>query len=133
ILVKNAEALEMLEKVDTVAIDKTGTLTEGRPRVISLFASNGFKATDVVRIAAGIEQASEHPLAAAIVDAARVQHLLPAEVTEFTSRTGRGVVGMVEGQRVLVGSEALMREEGVSLQSLESQIKTQHRESHTVV
>ncbi|MBX7259357.1 MAG: heavy metal translocating P-type ATPase, partial [Candidatus Hydrogenedentes bacterium] len=133
VLVKNAEALESLEKIDTVAVDKTGTLTEGRPRVISLIAARGFKANDVVRIAAGIEQASEHPLAAAIVDAARVQHLEPAEVAEFTSRTGRGVMGVVEGQRVLVGSEAFMKEEGVSLESLASHIQTQHRDAHTVV
>jgi Cu+-exporting ATPase len=110
ILIKNAEALETLQKVDTLALDKTGTLTQGKPELISVIAVGGETEERVVRLVASLERGSEHPLAAAVVEAAEANgmSLIPAE--EFRSITGRGVVGRVGGHHVAVGNEALLEE-----------------------
>ena len=119
VLIKNAEALERLESVDTVVVDKTGTLTEGRPRVTEIRVVQPFTEIDVLKFAAGLEQASEHPLASAIVDAARARGLKRSAVSGFAALAGLGVTGSVEKRAVLVGSAALLRERGVQVSALE--------------
>ena len=114
ILIRNAEALEVLSKVDTLVIDKTGTLTEGRPKLTSVVAADGFDENTVLRIAASLERGSEHPLAGAILAGAKERGIEAGEVTDFVSITGKGVRGTFEGQVVGVGNEALMVELGVS-------------------
>ncbi|MEP6798331.1 MAG: copper-translocating P-type ATPase, partial [Lapillicoccus sp.] len=108
VLIKNAEALERMEKVDTVVVDKTGTLTEGKPSVTDVVTGDGFEADEVLRLAAGVERASEHPLARAIVSAATARGLRIPDVTDFDAPAGRGVVGVVEGHRVALGSSAFL-------------------------
>ena len=113
VLIKNAEALELLEKVNTLVVDKTGTLTEGKPRVAGIKAVAPFQEDEVLRLAAGLEQASEHPLASAIVGGARERGLSLAPVAHFNSLTGRGVSGSVEGHRVVLGTPRLLQEQGI--------------------
>ena len=121
VLVKNAEALERLEKVTTLVVDKTGTLTEGKPRLIDVLPSGGFAAKEILRLAASLEQNSEHPLAAAIVRGAKDQSLALDEVKDFRSVTAGGVVGTVAGRIVMVGKPDFLRNEKVSsLESLEA-------------
>jgi Cu+-exporting ATPase len=110
VLIKNAEALEVLEKVDVLVVDKTGTLTEGKPRLVSIVSEPGVEERDVLRWAAGLERASEHPLAAAIVRAAEERLLTIPEAREFRSLTGKGVIGAVEGRTIAVGNRALLEE-----------------------
>ena len=113
VLIKNAEALERMEKVDTLVVDKTGTLTEGRPAVTAIVPAPGFSESDLLRLAAAVERVSEHPLALAIVAAASARGLdLPA-VADFDSPTGRGAMGTVEGRRVLLGNARFLAEAGV--------------------
>jgi Cu+-exporting ATPase len=108
VLVKHAEALENLEKVDALVMDKTGTLTEGKPRLASVLARPGEDETALLRLAASLERGSEHPLAAAIVAGAHERGITPAEVQEFRSITGKGVTGTVDGQTVALGNRALL-------------------------
>jgi Cu+-exporting ATPase len=114
VLVKNAESLETLEKVDTIVLDKTGTLTEGRPRVVRILPRPGLDETGLLRLAAAVEAHSEHPLGAAIVRAARERGLDLAPVEQFHSHTGGGVTGRVGGRAVAVGNAAFLEEQGVS-------------------
>jgi Cu+-exporting ATPase len=113
VLVKNAEALERLEKVDTLVVDKTGTLTEGKPTVTEIVAASGYTEADVLRLAAGVERASEHPLARAVVVAAKARNITPPAVAHFESPTGKGVMGTVEGRRIILGNAAFLREQSV--------------------
>jgi Cu+-exporting ATPase len=113
VLVRNAEAIERLETIDTVVLDKTGTLTAGKPRVVEVKAAAGFSEDDVLARAAGLEQASEHPLAAAVLAEARRRRLPRTPVADFESIPGRGVAGRIGGQSVIVGSAALLGERGV--------------------
>ncbi|HJT71503.1 MAG TPA: heavy metal translocating P-type ATPase [Terriglobales bacterium] len=113
VLIKNAEALETLEKVDTLVIDKTGTLTEGKPRVHTFSTSQPPYELEVLRLAASVEQGSEHPFATAILDAAHERDLRLSEVRDFQSYPGKGVVGLVDGRRIAVGTPSLIREQGV--------------------
>jgi Cu+-exporting ATPase len=115
VLIKNAEALEILERVDTLAVDKTGTLTEGRPRLVSVTATARLDAAEAIRLAASLEHASEHPLAGALVAAARARGLALSAATGFRSITGKGVIGQVDGHAVAVGSPALLQELGIDL------------------
>ncbi len=108
VLIKSAEALERLEKVDTLVVDKTGTLTEGKPRVVTVDAGDGIGQDRLLRLAASLERSSEHPLAAAIVEAARERGVRLAETRDFDAPTGKGVVGMVEDHRVALGNARLM-------------------------
>jgi Cu+-exporting ATPase len=119
VLIKNAEALQALEKVDTLVIDKTGTLTEGKPRLVRVVATPGSAENEVLALAAALERASEHPLAAAILHGAKKRDLALADVKSFESRTGRGVVGEVGGRRVAIGNAKLMAEVGVDAGALE--------------
>jgi Cu+-exporting ATPase len=112
VLIKNAEALETLEKVDTLVVDKTGTLTEGKPRVVSTSTADGENADEVLRLAASVERASEHPLAAAIVAAAKERQLRLSNTADFIYGLGKGVEGIVEGKRVAVGNLGFLNELG---------------------
>jgi Cu+-exporting ATPase len=120
VLVKNAEALETLSVVDTLAVDKTGTLTEGRPAVTAVVAAPGSDDAAVLRTAAALEQPSEHPLAAAVLGEARRRNVTPEPVTDFESRTGMGVVGGVAGGRAALGNRALMAAEGIDVTALDA-------------
>ena len=113
VLVKNAEALELMEKIDTLVVDKTGTLTEGKPRLSEVVAIGSFGEDELLRLAASLERGSEHPLAAAIVRGAEERGLTFGAVADFTSETGKGVVGVVDGRRVVVGNLALFASLGI--------------------
>jgi P-type Cu+ transporter len=113
VLIRNAEALEVLETVDTLVVDKTGTLTEGRPRLRSVVTTGDVSESDVLRLAASVERGSEHPLAAAIVEGAEARGIKPAAAEDFQSVTGKGVVARVDGDVVALGNVALMRQLGV--------------------
>jgi Cu+-exporting ATPase len=113
VLIKNAEALETLEKVDTLVIDKTGTLTEGKPRFTGATAQPGFSEDELLRLVASLERSSEHPLAGAIVAAAEERGIQLSEVKAFQSSTGKGVSGSIEGKKVAAGNWALMRDQGI--------------------
>ena len=133
ILVKNAEALETLEKVDTVVVDKTGTLTEGRPRLTAVEAAGETGEEELLRLAASLERASEHPLAAAIVEGAREREVELTDVSDFDSATGRGVTGTVDGRRVAVGNRAMMESAGAVDEALAGRAEELRREGRTVM
>jgi Cu+-exporting ATPase len=133
VLIKNAEALEILEKVDTLVVDKTGTLTEGKPRLVSFIALDGFADTDVLRLAASIERGSEHPLAAAIVSGAEERGLSLVTTEDFKSMTGQGVTARVEGKTVALGNEHLMRALSVALDALSATVDAQRKDGQTVM
>jgi len=133
VLIKNAEALERLEKVDTLVVDKTGTLTEGKPKVVSIVAAAGFQEDELLRLAASVERSSEHPLADAIVRAAKERNLTLINVEEFDSPTGKGVTGRVEDKSVLLGNAAYLKSLGVQTQTLESQAEILRGEGATVI
>jgi Cu+-exporting ATPase len=116
ILIRNAEALELLEKVDTLVIDKTGTLTEGRPKITNVTGG-----LEMLRLAASLERGSEHPIARMIVAAAEERHLALSPVSEFRAEAGRGVSGIVEGKRMLLGTARLLKENGVDVGSFQRQ------------
>ena len=118
VLIKSAEALERMERMDTLVVDKTGTLTEGKPRVTRIVVAPGFDEAEVLRLAAGLERWSEHPLAAAIVRAAGERGIAPAEAQDFASVTGKGVRGRIGGSAVALGNGALMEEAGVAIGAL---------------
>ena len=120
VLVKNAEALELMEKIDTLVVDKTGTLTVGKPRLIAVQAANGFGESEVLRLAAALERGSEHPLAAAIVEGAEERGIDLSASSDFESHTGKGVSGSVEKRKVALGNAALMSEIGVDSASFEA-------------
>lgn len=115
VLIKNAEALEILESIDTLIFDKTGTLTEGKPRVAAIEPANGWKALDVLRFAAAVEQPSEHPLAAAILAEAKRQNVRVESAAEFKSFPGKGITGRVDAHTVALGNAAFFRELGIAL------------------
>jgi Cu+-exporting ATPase len=119
VLIKNAEALERMEKIDTLVVDKTGTLTEGKPKVVAVVPAKGFDENDVLRLAASVEKASEHPLALAIVAAAQERKLELSPVAEFDSPTGKGAVGVVEGRRLALGNAKFLRELGIATGDLQ--------------
>ncbi len=133
VLIKNAEALERLEAVDTLIVDKTGTLTEGRPKVVAVVPADGFADHDLLRLAAGLERGSEHPLAAAIVAAAGEQRLRLVEAADFVSPTGKGVLGTVEGKRVALGNVALFADLKIDIRALEARADELRRDGATVI
>lgn len=134
VLIKNAEALERLEKVDTIVVDKTGTLTEGQPRLVGIETAEGWEDNDLLRLAASLEQASEHPLAAALVRAAGERDLALESPHDFRSVTGGGVAGKVGERIVLVGKPDFLRAEKVSgLDALEKAAATRQDEGQTTV
>jgi Cu+-exporting ATPase len=133
VLIKNAEVLERFEKVDTLVVDKTGTLTEGKPRVTAVVAAPGFDESTVVSLGASLEKSSEHPLAAAILAAAAERNLALQAVTNFASVTGKGVTGTCDGRRVFVGNAALLKDRGVSNADLEEHADGLRKEGNTAL
>jgi Cu+-exporting ATPase len=133
ILIKNAEVLERMEKVDTLVVDKTGTLTEGRPRVTGVVPASGFDEATLIRLAASVERASEHPLAAAIVAAAAARNIAVAPVSGFEAPSGKGASGTVEGRNVTLGTAKFLSERGIDATSLESEAERLRADGATVV
>jgi P-type Cu+ transporter len=133
VLIKNAEALERLEKVDTLIVDKTGTLTEGKPRVIAVQPLGAFDEAALLRFAASLEQSSEHPLAAAILAAANERGLAPAAVADFDAEAGKGVVGRVVGRRVAFGSAKLMEAQSLAIDAAAGEADRLRAEGATVM
>ncbi len=133
VLVKNAEALELLEKVDTLVVDKTGTLTEGKPRLMAVKAVGLFAEDELLRLAASLERGSEHPLAAAIVRGAEERGRAFGAVGDFTSETGQGVVGIVEGRRVAVGNLALFASLGIQPAGLAARAEELRKDGQSVM
>ena len=132
VLIKNAEALETMQKVDTLVVDKTGTLTEGKPKVVAIHTIAGFAEPEALQLLVTIEASSEHPLARAIVDYAKEKGIAPRRTDEFESLTGAGVRGRVDGHQVGAGSEALLTELGVSTVAIEDQARQLRRQGKTV-
>ncbi len=133
VLIKNAEALEILEKIDTLVVDKTGTLTEGKPRLVSVATSGGTDERELLRLAAGLERGSEHPLASVIVKGAEQRDIKLPAVEEFQALTGRGVTGMVDGRKVALGNQAYMDELGVQTGGLAETAEKLRQEGQTVM
>jgi Cu+-exporting ATPase len=133
VLVRNAEALEEMEKIDTLLVDKTGTLTEGKPRLVFVEAYAGFSEADVVRLAAGVERASEHPLGRAIVDGARDRGLVQSAVTNFSSSTGGGVMGQVEDRQIWIGSPRFLETVHVPIEQAKGRAEQLRREGQTTL
>jgi Cu+-exporting ATPase len=133
VLIKNAEALERMENIDTLVVDKTGTLTEGKPKVVAVVPAGGFDGNEALRLAASVERASEHPLGSAILAAARERKLSLGSVTEFDSPTGRGVVGTVDGRRVVLGNAGFLRELGIPATELEREAERLRQEGATAI
>ena len=133
VLIKNAEALERLEKVDTLLVDKTGTLTEGKPRVASIHPTEGISETELLALASALERQSQHPLAAAIVAEAQARNLVLADVTGFDAPSGKGVVGTVGGRQVAIGKPAYLAELGVETVGLTDAADAARREGATAV
>jgi Cu+-exporting ATPase len=133
VLLRNAEALELLERVDTVVVDKTGTLTEGKPTLTSVVARGGLSEDELLRLVASVEHVSEHPLAEAIVSGARDRGVLLAEVQDFASVTGKGVRGLVDGRRVAVGNVQMLAEEGGVPDDIIALADEKRRQAETVM
>jgi P-type Cu+ transporter len=133
ILIKNAEAIEILERVDTLVVDKTGTLTEGKPRLVSIVPAPGQEEPGLLRLAASLEQGSEHPLASAITQAARERGLALSGAEAFQSQTGRGASGQVDGRTVAIGNETLLQALNIDTSPVAAQADDLRREGQTVV
>jgi Cu+-exporting ATPase len=133
ILIRDAEALERMESVDTLVIDKTGTLTEGKPKVVSVIAADGFDESELLRLAASIEQGSEHPLARAILKAASERKFALAAVSGFASPSGKGATGTVEGRKVALGNAMLMSELNVTTSNIDAAAEAARQDGATAI
>ncbi|CAH1198134.1 Copper-transporting P-type ATPase [Candidatus Nitrotoga sp. BS] len=133
VLIKNAEALEIMEKVNTLVTDKTGTLTEGKPKLTSIVAVQGFMDNDILQLSASLERASEHPLAAAIIKGAEQRSLTLAEVTDFQSVSGKGITGLVAGRKVTIGNQKLFVDSGIEMAELLDRADVLRAEGQTVM
>jgi len=133
VLIKNAEALERFEKVDTLVVDKTGTLTEGRPKVTAIAPAEGISEDELLRLAATVERSSEHPLALAIVNAAGERSIALGDAIDFDSPVGKGVTGTVDGKRLILGSHRIMGEEGVDVSAMTAKAEELRNEGATVI
>jgi Cu+-exporting ATPase len=133
VLIKNAEALERMEKVDTLVVDKTGTLTEGKPKVVAIVAATGFQESEILQLAASVERSSEHPLADAIVRAAKARNIELGKVEEFDSPTGKGATGKVAGKTVVLGNAAFLASRGIATQPLNEQGEALRGDGATVI
>ena len=133
VLIKNAEALERLEKVDTLVVDKTGTLTEGKPSVTAIVPADGWTEEEILRLAAGVERAAEHPLAAAIVAAAENRAITIPDVANFDSPTGKGALGTVEGRAVVLGNAAFLADHGIGVEVLSDEADALRTEGATAI
>ncbi len=133
VLIKNAEALERMEKIDTLVVDKTGTLTEGRPSVTRIIPATGYEETELLRLAAGVERASEHPLALAVIAAAKDRGIVLPEVADFDSPTGKGAIGTVDGKRITLGNARFLSENGIDDSALEPQAGELRQDGATAI
>ncbi|WP_425617709.1 heavy metal translocating P-type ATPase [Anatilimnocola sp. NA78] len=133
VLFRDAEALEMLHKADTLVVDKTGTLTEGKPKLVTIEPARGIEPNQLLALAAGLEISSEHPLAAAIVQGTKDQGVTLSKVQDFQSVTGKGVRGVAGQQRIAIGNTAMMQAEGVSFDSVETRLQQLRAEGQTVM
>jgi Cu+-exporting ATPase len=133
VLIRHAEALELLEKVTTLVVDKTGTLTEGKPRLMTVVPQDGFDDRLLIRLVASLENVSEHPLAAAIVSGARDRNIALVDAIDFESLTGQGVIGTIEGRRVAVGNSRLLESLSVDAGSLSAQADELRRSGQTAM
>jgi P-type Cu+ transporter len=133
ILIRNAEALERLEKVDTLLFDKTGTLTVGRPAVTNIVATGGLSEAEILRLAASLERGSQHPIATAILAAAQQRGLAPAQVADFDAPSGKGVTGTVEGKRLVLGTAAFLTAKGVDATAADAKADPLRESGATVV
>jgi Cu+-exporting ATPase len=133
VLIKNAEALERMEKIDTLVVDKTGTLTEGKPKVVAIVPAAGFAEDDILRLAASVERASEHPLADAIVRAAKEKQLSPGQVEQFDSPTGKGATGKVDGRTIVLGNAKYLTSIGIETRTLDTEAERLRGDGATVI
>ena len=133
ILIKNAEALERMEKIDTIVIDKTGTLTEGKPSVVAIRTADGIDERELLRLTASLERSSEHPLAAAIVHHADERGISLTKTTDFDSPVGKGVVGTVDMHKLVVGNRRIMEEAGIETAVLDAQADAMRRDGATAI
>jgi len=133
VLFKNAEAIELLRKVDTLVVDKTGTLTEGKPKLVAVKPAAGFNENELLRLAATLEKASEHPLAAAIVSGATERGVSPGSAEKFQSQTGKGVTGRIEGKEVVLGNRKLLDDLRIDIGSLLREAEGMRSEGQTVM
>jgi Cu+-exporting ATPase len=133
VLIKNAEALERMEKVDTLVVDKTGTLTEGKPKLVAIVPAEGFDEATVLRFAASVERGSEHPLAAAILSAAAERAIALGTVRGFDAPAGKGVIGMVEGKRLALGSQKFLTELNIDTAALNAEAERLRQDGATVI
>jgi P-type Cu+ transporter len=133
VLFKNAEAIEFMRKVDTLVVDKTGTLTEGKPRLVSIEPLAGYTADNVLRLAASVERGSEHPLATAIVKGAEERRILLAAAGDFNSITGKGVKARVDGTEVHLGNEPLIQDLGIDIATVAAKAETMRGDGQTVM
>jgi Cu+-exporting ATPase len=133
VLIKNAETLERMEKVDTLVVDKTGTLTQGRPQVVAVVAADRRNENELLRLAAGVERASEHPLARAVVEAAAARKLALPDARDFDAPAGRGVVGTVEGRRVALGTKTFLAEMNIATGALDADAERLRQDGATAV
>jgi Cu+-exporting ATPase len=133
VLIKNAEALERMEKIDTLVVDKTGTLTEGKPKVVSIVPAAGFTENDILRLAASVERASEHPLADAVVRAAKEKQLTLSPVEGFDSPTGKGATGKVDGKTVVLGNTRYLASIGIDTRALDAEAERLRGDGATVI
>ena len=133
ILIRDAQALEQLAKIDTLVIDKTGTLTEGKPKVVAIIPASGVDERVLLRLAASVERGSEHPVAQAILDAAKARDLALADVSDFTSLSGKGATGIVHGTRVALGNSTLMTEVAIDTGDLDSAAEAARQKGATAI
>ena len=133
VLIRNAEALERMERVDTLVVDKTGTLTQGRPRVVAVVPVPGMSETELLRLAASVERASEHPLARAIVDAAAERQIALDDVGDFDSPTGKGAVGTVAGRKIVLGNARFLGETGIAVAALAAEAERLRHDGATAI
>src|SRR5207247_258496 len=136
VLIRDAEGLEALHKVDTLVVDKTGTLTEGKPKLVTTEPLGGFSKEEMLRLAASLERGSEHPLASAIVQGAEALGVQPQSLpgaSEFQSVTGRGVVGSIEGRRVILGNAAFLTEQGIEPANVHARVEQLRTQGQTVM
>jgi Cu+-exporting ATPase len=133
VLIKNAEALERMEKIDTLVVDKTGTLTEGKPKLVAIAPASGFVEDDILRLAASVERASEHPLADAIVRAAKEKALAFGQVEQFDSPTGKGATGKVDGKTIALGNAGYLTSLGIDTTTLHAEAERLRQDGATVI
>jgi Cu+-exporting ATPase len=133
VLIRNAEALEQMEKIDTLVVDKTGTLTEGKPKVVAIIPASGFVENDILRLAASVERASEHPLADAILRAAKEKQLTLGQVQAFDSPTGKGATGKVDGRSIVLGNAKYLSSIGIDTKALDSEAERLRIDGATVI